>query len=71
MCIKGSYRLRGGAGGGVEGSKRRGNKYIHVVLQILLILQSNLNGRLAEWLGIGLQNRVRRFEPTERREGAR
>ena len=29
------------------------------------------NGRLTEWLGSGLQNSLRRFEPTERSEGAR
>jgi hypothetical protein len=36
----------------------------------LLLLHSE-HGRLTEWLGSGLQNRLRRFEPTERSEGAR
>ncbi len=30
-----------------------------------------VHGRLTEWLGSGLQNHLRRFEPTEQSEGAR
>jgi hypothetical protein len=32
------------------------------IRQILLFLHTKIHGRLTEWLGSGLQNRLRRFE---------
>jgi hypothetical protein len=42
-------------------AKADGNSQV-AIKKFLLILHAQSYGRLSEWLGIGLQNRERRFE---------
>ena len=45
--------------------------FLHTKVLVHSHQSFKINGRLTKWLGSGLQNRLRRFEPTERSEGAR
>ena len=44
------------------GLRKIGRKNLLLYMTNFIIFAPNLNGRLTEWLGSGLQNRLRRFE---------